>query len=158
MSKIKSRVHEYGNAKEASWPPQFPETAQGFHGYWDKEQQRFMEGSPPIREKIYGEAPTVIFDSMPKTYHHGIQREIETRSEWRAADAAAGTITFGSREEAAPRIDQANERKKRRQEIRKASVTAMQAYRENPREVSQRVEKQTIAKIEKAKKDFGVDI
>lgn len=125
--------------------------------YFDRKTQKMIEGHPPDENIYYGQAPITIFDSMPKTYHHGIEREIESRSEWKAADNAAGTITFGSQEEARPRIDEANEEKRRKAEKRKASLTAWQAYKENPKEVHDRVEKQSIEKIEKLKK-IGIEI
>lgn len=106
---------------------------------------------------IYGQAPTVIFDSMPKTFHHGVEREIESRQEWNLADLEAGTITFGSSEDAKPKVDAGNAEKARRKELRQASQTALQAYRENPKEVSERIKKQDEVRLDELKK-AGIEI
>ena len=87
--------------------------------YFDKKTQTMKEGYPPDENIYYGQAPTVIFDSMPKTYHPGICREVESRSEWELADKVSGTITFTNYEQAKIKRDEANERKKKKAEIRK---------------------------------------
>ena len=119
--------------------------------YWNEEKQKIVEGYPPDKRKVYGQAPNVIFDSMPKTYHPKADKEVESRSEWNMLDKMHGTITFGSKESARPRVDQANEAKRRRQEIRKASQKALQAYKENPTEVKQKLQKQGEQQIETLK-------
>lgn len=106
---------------------------------------------------IYGQAPTVRFDSMNKTYHHGAERFIESRKEWELADKETGCISFGSVEDAKPKVDEANERKKRKEEKRNASYQALQEWKQNPKDMHDRVEKQSIEKIETLKK-LGIEI
>lgn len=124
--------------------------------YWCEIQKKVVEGIPPIKEKIYGQAPTVIFDSMPRTYHEAAQREIESRKEWAQADKEHGTITFGSAEQAKPRISEHEEKKKKRAELRKASKTALDVYRANPKEVADKLEKQREAQAETISKTPGL--
>ena len=152
---IRTKTFNYGNEHEAEWPPKYPQKPGGFVGYWDKESQSFKEGYPPRPEK-HGEAPIVIFDSMPRTYHEGACREIESRKEWELADKQHGCITFGDKEQAKPRVDAANEAKRKKQELRQASLTALKAYRENPKEISQRLQKEAEAQREVAEKS-GLD-
>lgn len=151
MTRIVSKIHAYGDEKESSWPSQFGTGEKGvFHV--DPETGETVPGYPPCRDLQFGVAPTVIFDSMPKTYHDGVCREIESRSEWAAADAEAGTITFGSKAEATPKVDEFNAKKAKRAELRKASKTALDVYRANPTEVRQKLEKQGEAQMETLRK------
>lgn len=107
--------------------------------------------------KQYGTAPTVMFDSMPKTYHHGVEREIESRREWNAADRDSGSYTFGSVEDAKPKIDAANAEKARKAELREASSTALQAYKQNPKDTSDRIRTQDIERLETLEK-LGIEV
>lgn len=148
---IRSRIHAYGDKNEASWPSIYGTGEKGtFH--IDPVTGHAEPGPPPNTNLQFGEAPMVIFDSMPKTYHDGVCREIESRSEWAQADAESGCVTFGSRKDATPKVDEFNARKAKRAELRKASKTALDVYRANPTEVKQKLEKQAEAQIQTLRK------
>lgn len=137
---IKSKIHNYGNEHESEWPPQFGTGGSG-PMYYCKERKCMVEGYPPNPNPKYGEAPQVIFDSMPPTYHEAAGRIIESRREWELTDKQHNTITFGNVKDAKPLVDKANEEKRIKAERRAASLKALQEYKDNPREVSQRVAK-----------------
>jgi len=149
---IRSKIHNRGHEKESSWPSDFG-TGDTTPMYIDPDTKEVKRGYPPPRE-VFGIAPTVMFDSMPKTYHEGVGREIESRSEWELADKQTGLLTFGSIEE--PKRHTAKgvqeERKALARDRRKASETAWQAYKENPKEVSQKVAKRAEEQHQTAKK------
>lgn len=148
---IKSKVHNYGHIHESSWPSQFGTGEKGtFH--INKETGECVEGYPPPKFEKFGEAPQVIFDSMPKTYHQAAMREVESRSEWNALDEIHGTITFGSAKDIKPKVDEANERKRRKEELRKASLEALNMYKQNPELVKQKVAKKAEEQREIAEK------
>ena len=89
--KIQTRIFQYGNEKESDWPPKFP-TVKGFHGYFDREKQEFVEGSPPVR-KVFDKAPVVIADTIDPYYHPKACITVDSRSKLRDIDNACGTIT-----------------------------------------------------------------
>lgn len=132
--------------------------------YYDKTLNKLVEGCPPDPNPKYGTAPFVIFDSMPPTYHEAAGRMIESRKEWELTDKQYNTITFGNIKDAKPKVDWANEEKKKKAEYRNASKAALEAYRANPTEVKQRLQKiseeQTKvlkkAKLDKVLKDTGL--
>lgn len=134
MGEIRSKIHKYGDPNESEWPSRF--------GTGEKGRFTFGEVYKP---KIYGEAPQAIFDSMPKTYHEGAGRYIESRKEWNLADKEHNTLTFGSMEESRRNIKKgANaEKKAYKQMNRKASESAFQMNKENPAKVKEIVKKQT---------------
>lgn len=94
-NKIQTRPFQYGNEKESDWPPEMPE-GRGFHGYWDSELGKFVEGTPPRRVKKYGDAPMYISDVMPETKHPGTGEIVDSRSRWNRIDKANGWVTTGS--------------------------------------------------------------
>lgn len=157
-SKIQSKIHNYGNINESEWPPRFPKKNNAGRYYFDKETQTFKAGSPPDTRKIYGKAPTVKLDSMPKTYHHAAGRDVESRKEWERLDKETGSITFGSQEEAERNTQKrlADEKKALKADRRKASSTALQMHRENPKEMRERLQKQREVQEQTAKK-AGLD-
>lgn len=141
MTEIKSKIHNYGDEKESEWPSQFGTGEKGiFH--FNKEKEEIEEGFTPNTNLCFGVAPMVIFDSMPATYHEKACRVVESRKEWELLDRQYGCLTFGSKKDATPKIDEALEKKKRKAELRQASKTALDVYRANPREVEQRMQKQ----------------
>jgi hypothetical protein len=144
---IKSKIHNYGDENESEWPSRF--------GTGEKGIFRFGEVYQP---KIYGQAPIAIMDSMPKTYHEGACREVESRKEWNRLDKEHGCITFGSQEEAQRPLKQRIKEEKTdyKKGLRKASETALQMHRENPREMSQKVAKQRELQ-ERVAKQEGLD-
>jgi hypothetical protein len=150
---IKSKIHNYGNEKESTWPSQF---GTGEKGVFHIEDGECKEGYPEPKFERFGTPPMVIFDSMPATYHEAAGRVIESRKEWELTDKQLGTITFSSKEAGKPKIDEANERKKKKQELRKASFEALKAYQQNPEFVKQKVAKQAEIQREVAEKT-GID-
>lgn len=148
---IKSKVHVYGNEKESEWPSQFGTGEKGlFHV--DKNTLELKEGYPENPNPKYGEAPIVMFDSMPETYHDAACRPVESRKEWERLDKEYGTLTVGSIDQAKPKVDAFYERKKYKDELRRASKTALDVYRANPKEVRQKLEKQAEEQIKTLKK------
>jgi len=136
----KSKIHTYGHVNESSWPLPFGSGEKGvFH--FNKEEHEINKGFPPNTNLCFGVPPMVIFDSMPSTYHEKACRVVESRKEWESLDREFGCLTFGSKKDATPRIDEANERKKRKAELRKASKTALDVYRANPQEIEQKMQK-----------------
>lgn len=120
--------------------------------YYCKKTKQIVEGNPPYEATIFGEAPQFIRPSMPPTYHEAAQRVIDDRNEWNLADKQHGTITFGSAEQAKPRVSEHEERKKKKAELRKASKAALDTYRANPKEVAARVQRQREIQTEVARK------
>lgn len=91
---IKSRIHTYGDEKESSWPPQYPEeSSRGFVGYWDHETQTFKEGYPPDNIQRFGEAPAILTDEIKPFYHEKAQKWCDTRSALRQADLDTNCTT-----------------------------------------------------------------
>ena len=168
VDKIQSKVFNYGNEKEASWLPPFPDKNNSGCFYWDKETQTFREGRPPNPNPQLGVAPMVITDSMQPTYHEGAGRLVESRQEWDRLDKETGCLTFGSIKEPRKLMDQAvkETKKELKQDRRKASVEALRMVRSNPREIRQKLNKQAEKQAEVAKKsgltklikDSGVNI
>lgn len=155
--KIQTRYVKWGeNEKESEL---FSEPKRGGSGrfWWNNETKKFEPGDPPPRE-VFGQAPSVIFDSMPKTYHDGVCREIESRQEWALADKESGKLTFGSIEEPRRYTAQgiAAEQRELARDRHQASVTALKAYKENPKEVSAKVKKRAEQQREMAEK-AGLD-
>lgn len=150
---IKSRPIKRGNPCEATWLSDEPSGDRGiFH--IDRETGELKPGYPPNPNPQYGIAPCVIFDSMPAEYHEAAGRTIESRKEWELADKQHGTVTFSSREEP----HKYTEKGKLEAEValkkdrRKASLEAIQAYKENPTEVKQKLEKTAEEQIKVLKK------
>ena len=149
MSKIQSKIHNYGHEHESDWPPPFgTNNSKGFRKVYGE----------VFKPKIYGQAPIAIMDSMPKTYHEGACREVESRKEWERLDKEFGCITFGSQEEAERPLKQKLKEEKidYKKSLRKASETALQMHRENPHEMKQKVQKQRELQ-ERIAKQEGLD-
>jgi len=151
---IKSRVFEYGNEKESSWPPQFPEDNKGGHWYWDSEAGCLKEGYPPDPNPKFDTAPQVIFDSMPPTYHEKACRIVESRQEWERLDKETGAITFGSIKEPRKYIEKGEKEKAKelKQDRRRASLEALRKVRADPKEIRQKFQKEAEKQEEVAKK------
>jgi hypothetical protein len=158
MASIKSKIHSYGNEKESSWPPQFPENPKRVTGYIDPETGEFREGYPPNRNNQFGVAPMAIFDSMPPTYHEGACRMVESRGEWNRLDRETGCLTFGSVKEPRKHIEKGNNEQKKalRQDRRRASEEALKMVRANPKEINQKWEKHAEKQAKEAK-ESGLD-
>jgi len=156
---IKSKIHKYGDENESEWPPQFPRKQTRGIFYWDRETKSLKPGHPPNPNNRFGEAPTVIFDSMPKTYHEGAQQWVESRSEWNQLDEQTGSITFGSVAEPRKYVEKGTkeERAALRADRRRASLEAIQKVRANPTEIRQKLDKEA-AKQEKLAKKAGIDL
>lgn len=151
---IKTRIFEYGNDKEASWPPRLPQDNKGGHWYWDSEAGCLKEGYPPNPNNQFGVAPSVIFDSMPPTYHEAACRTVESRQEWERLDKEHGSLTFGSIKEPRKHIEKGNKQKAKelKEDRRNASLEALRKVRANPREINQKLKKEAEKQEEEAKK------
>ncbi len=95
MTKIQTRVFNYGNECESDWPPVYgvARSEGSFVGYWDKETQTFKEGYPPNPNPKYGEAPYVIQDSIEPYKHPAAGVVVDSRSKLNMIDKVCGTIT-----------------------------------------------------------------
>ena len=142
--KISTKSFIYGAEHEASWPPRFPEEPRGVVMYYDKEKGKMVEGYPPCKINRHGVAPMVLFDSMPETYHEGVCRKISSRQEWELADKQSGKLTFGSMEEPRRYVKKgiSEEDKALKADRRQAAKAAIEAYNSNPKEVSQKLQKE----------------
>ncbi len=151
---IKSKIHSYGDEKEAAWPPRFPKNPKGVVGYWDKDKQKFVEGRPPNPNNQFGVAPMAIFDSMPKTYHEGAGRDVESRQEWKRLDEETGSLTFSSIKEPRRHIENGNKeyQKELKKDRRRASEEALKMVKSNPRHIRQKLDKQAEKQAQEAKK------
>lgn len=147
LSQIRSKIHKGGDPKESEWPSKYGTGEKGVFTYGEV-----------FKPNNFGQAPIAIMDSMPKTYHHAACREVESRKEWNRLDKETGSITFASQEEAerntAKRL--ADEKKALKADRRKASSTALQMHRENPKEMRERLAKQREVQEQTAKK-AGLD-
>lgn len=157
--KIQSKVFNYGNEKEASWPPRFPPKRNSGRFYWDNKAQEFKEGNPPNPNNNFGEAPQVIFDNMKPQYHAGECREITSIKEWDSADKQHGLLTFTNHEEARRKAKRGieNEKIETKKDRRKSVKAALESWKSNPREQRQKLQKQGEKQIETAKK-IGLDL
>ena len=153
MSEIRSKVHQGGHKHESSWPSQFG-TLDTTPCYVDPETKEVKEGYPPKRFEKHGQAPYAIMDSMPKTYHEGVGREIESRTEWEMADKQCNTITFSSADEVRRHTKRGVEKEKAdlKADRRKASIEATREYRENPKQVKDRLRVKGEEQVKQLKK------
>lgn len=108
---IKTRVFNYGDEKESSWPPLFGTGGSGL--YHLGEDGKLKEGPPPDKTKRYGEAPFVIQDTIDGFKHAASGEWIESRSKLRDTDRACGTITTDKRQDATPYTRAREQRYKR---------------------------------------------
>lgn len=92
-----TRVFNYGDEKESSWPPRFGKGGSGL--YHRTEDGSFKEGPPPIRVKIFGKAPFVIQDTIEAFRHPMTGKVIESRAELLATDKACGTFTTDKKQD-----------------------------------------------------------
>lgn len=90
--KIQTRIFVHGSEKESDWPSDYG-TGESGQFYWDSETQTFKSGTPPIKIKIYGQAPYVIQDTMEAYRHPSTGETIESKSKLRDIDNVCGTIT-----------------------------------------------------------------
>lgn len=141
---IKTKSFNYGDKKEASWPPKFPKKAKGVLGYWDKEKQKFVEGRPPNPNNQFGIAPIAIFDSMPPTYHEAACQMVESRKEWDRLDRETNSLTFSNVKESRSHVEKGSKEKARelRKDRRRASEEAIKMVRANPKHINQKLQKE----------------
>lgn len=114
MTKIQTRPFIFGDEKESAWPPRFP-TCRGFRGYWDSESRTFKEGTPPPREKKYGDAPAIFTDSIEPYYHPAAGITVDSKSALRDLDKACGTITTDKKLPPDPTEQKARAEKRRKE-------------------------------------------
>jgi len=131
MADNKSKIHKYGGDCESDWPSQYGTRERGiFH--IDRDTGEATAGYPPQRHETHGQAPMVLFDSMPKTYHEGIGRQIESRKEWEQADRESGCVTFGSKESAKPTLTDQKKLQIRKADSKQAILETCKMYEQNP--------------------------
>lgn len=159
MNKIQSKVFNYGDENESEWPPKYPEQNNSGRFYWDKEAQEFKEGNPPNPNNNFGEAPQVIFDSMPPRYHEGACRTIESRKEWESENKAHGMATFTSMDEPRKYIKKNDKEKEKalKKDRLNAAKIATEVCRSDPRAVRQKLNKQAEAQMDTLKKS-GINL
>ena len=133
-----------------------------YRWYETNDGRKIFAKDPEFVPNKFGEAPTVIFDSMEPEYHHGVCREISSRKEWQEADREAKTITCSPDEYKRKSESRAGLFRKQQRELaadrRKASVEALQAWKQNPKEIEQKAQKQAEAQIESARANFGTEV
>jgi hypothetical protein len=61
--------------------------------YFDKVKGKMVEGHPPDTRTIFGQAPNIICDTIPKYRHPGNGEIIESRRRLIDVDKMCGTIT-----------------------------------------------------------------
>lgn len=151
---IRSKVHIGGHEHESEWPPREPSGEKG-RFYIDPDTKELKEGFPPPRE-TFGTAPTVIFDSMPPEYHQSAGRIIESRKEWERADEETGSLTFGSKEQAKPKVDEYRVKHAAKQERLRAAKAAVQAWKADPKQAANKLRRRREEQAATAKKS-GLD-
>jgi hypothetical protein len=151
MAEIRSKIHQYGHKNESEWPSQF---GTGEKGVFHHDGEKVVEGTPPPKYEKHGQAPIAIMDSMDRTYHEGACREVESRKEWDRLDKETGSLTFGSRKEVSEHTAKARREKERalKQDRRNAALTATRAYRENRKEVKDKLRRRDEEQREVLKK------
>jgi|694.fasta_scaffold02764_21 hypothetical protein len=95
--KIQTRVFQYGDPKESTWPPMFGKGGSGL--YHRGEDGKFHEGPPPPRFEKFGEAPYVIQDTIAPYRHPSTGEVIESRARLNATDRACGTFTTDKKQD-----------------------------------------------------------
>lgn len=122
MTKIRSKVHNYGDEKESDWPPKF---GTGEHGsfYIDKKTGKCKKGHPPPRE-IYDKSPYIIGDETSWYRHPATGEWTNSRSRIKKIDEAAGTITTDKYQPPDP-SNQRRARKERREDLHKSMHKAV---------------------------------
>jgi hypothetical protein len=93
--------------------------------YWCKKRRKLIEGYPPNPNNYFGDAPCVIFDSMPPEYHEAGRMTVDSRKTWKLLDKMHGTITFSPHENYTPPDETLAEKRKRRDDIREARRKAV---------------------------------
>lgn len=61
--------------------------------YFDKETGQCIPGYPPARNKVYGQAPYVITDTITPYYHPAAEQWVDSRRALQDMDKATGTFT-----------------------------------------------------------------
>ena len=122
--KIRTRLFNYGDEKESSWPPLFGTGGAGLFHYRDGE---LKEGPPPPKVEKYGQAPFVIQDTIDGFKHSASGEWIESRSKLRDTDRACGTITTDKPLDAAPyrREREEKQRRESKEDIHRAMRKAI---------------------------------
>ena len=126
--KIQTRVFNYGDEKESSWPPMFGKGGSGLYHRGD--DGKFHEGPPPPKFPKFGEAPYVIQDTIDAYRHPATGEVIESREKLLATDRACGTFTTDKKQDCSAirksREKQINaERKKDIHEAMRKAVAAI---------------------------------
>ncbi len=155
MTKIRSRLFQYGNEKESEWPPQYGEGERGFFWY-DREKGEITQ-EPPKRPEKYGQAPIVIQDSLRDPYYHpGACKWTESRSELHKLDDTTGCITTDKLQPADP--TQAKQRAyKKKLDAKEALLRAVAAVDNGTAPISEETQALCDAENERITKTLGID-
>ncbi len=89
-NKIVTKIFNYGNEKEASWPSEFGD---GERGVFHVKDGKCKRGYPESKVVKYGEAPMYISDDTEPYYHPVAKQWTNSKSALRQMDKATGTIT-----------------------------------------------------------------
>lgn len=98
--KIQTRIFNYGNEKESSWPAKFGtstilgENQGGGLFHIDEATGELADGYPPPKVKKRGRAPAIIMDSIEPHYHHGACMWTDSKTGIRDMDKASGMVTL----------------------------------------------------------------
>lgn len=82
--------------------------------HWDADDQKFKEGPPPCKLKIYGQAPYVISDTTDWYRHPATGVHTNSKSRIRDMDKATGCITTDKKLPPNPSRRIENERRRRK--------------------------------------------
>lgn len=109
--KIQTRIFQYGDEKESSWPPRFGTGGSGV--YHLGKDGKIKKGCPAPEVIPFGKAPYVIQDTIEPYRHPATGRWLESRSALRQEDAATGTITTDKKLAPIPHRQRQLERERR---------------------------------------------
>lgn len=153
---IRSRTIKRGDPCESSWPSDHGTVEHGFTGHWCRETNKFVEGPPPARE-VFSQAPAIITDDMKPTYHHGVCRKIDSKSQWKKIDKALGLST-SDRFEPASKAPLREHRRKLQQDRHEALRRAVAAVDAGEAPLSEEVRAKCAAENERLSNILGVDL
>lgn len=90
--KIVTKIFNYGDKNESTWPPQFGTGGSGLYHY-NKETRTMEEGPPPPQNIKFGEAPFIIMDEMEPYRHPATGQVLTSKKALAETDRVCGTVT-----------------------------------------------------------------
>lgn len=156
MTKIKSKVFNYGDKDESSWPPRFGKRGPGRY-YWDETEKKMKPGYPPVKHEKIGQAPLVFMDDIEPYYHPKAQRIVTTRKELAHADRSTGTFTTDK--EQIPDFKYAEKKRNEalRADVHQATQRAIAAIDSGMAPLSEQTKEICKAENERVSKALGFD-